>query len=463
MKFKFLISILSVISVLFISCDDAASNLGANIQPTSDKISISVDTFHLNTETYKVDYIYSAPDSFLLGTYIDDVLGTTRADILTQFYYPTDYKFNDQSVATSTPDSVKLLLYFSSSFGSKTSPMQISVYELQDSLKLKTNYRSDIDPTSFVNFGKALNQEDEGIMTVYDVESAKTKSSVSIKLKDEFLQRFFTTDPSKYASDANFRKFFNGLYITTNFGSTTMLNVSDVYIMLYFHNTYKSDGSISKVSLTFPASNLEVKRVNRIQHPTRPVTFSPDDEINYVASPANCYTRVKIPIERMRQRMNTKDKFRIINSTILRVDVVDKDSIGTRLPYVKDMLLIKEDEIENFFKNNELPSDGKAYLVSKDSTNVTSTTYKHHYTFTGLNTLINAELKKPASSHSDGYLNMVLVPVTVRRTTTSSSYYSTGTTTITEVRQNTQLQAAGIYSGKNKKIPMKLEVVYSGF
>jgi hypothetical protein len=46
--------------------------------------------------------------------------------------------------------------------------------------------------------------------------------------------------------------------------------------------------------------------------------------------------------------------------------------------------------------------------------------------------------------------------------TTSGSYYSTSTT-INEVRQNTQLQAVSIYSGKNKKIPMKLEVVYSGF
>jgi len=462
MKYNFVFSLILLISVVLISCDDSALNLGENIQPTSDKISVHADTFHLSTETFLVDHIYSTPDSFLLGTYIDNVLGTTRGDILTQFYYPTNYKFLDTSVAIATPDSAKLFLSFGSYFGLNTSPMEISVYELKDSLKMKENYRSDINTADYVNFSKRLNQEDNGIFTVYNVKNQVDNSSVSIKLTDEFLNRFFTTNPTNYASDRNFRNFFNGLYITTDFGSTTLLNVNGIYLMLYYHNTYVKDGTKATVSLTFPASNLEVKRVNRILHPTRPTIFSPDDEINYVASPANCYTRVKIPVERMRNRLILPaGKHRIINSSLLRVDVVDKDSIGTRLPYVKNMLLVKEDDLEDFFLNNKLPTSGSSYLVSLDSTNITSTTYKYHYTFSGLSSLIESELQKPAASHNNGYVNMVLVPVDVYKTT-SSSYYSSSTT-INEVRQNTQLQAVSVYSGKNKKIPMKLEVVYSGF
>ncbi len=462
MKFNFIFSLLLLISVVFISCDDSALNLGENIQPTSDKISIHADTFHLSTETFLVDHIYSTPDSFLLGTYIDNVLGTTRGDILTQFYYPVNYKFLDTSVATATPDSVKLILSFGSYFGLNTSPMEISVYELKDSLRMKENYRSDINTAQYVNFSKKLNQEDNGIFTVYNVKNKTNNSSVSIKLTDEFLNRFFTTNSATYSSDLNFRNFFKGLYITTDFGSTTLLNVSGVYLMLYYHNTYVKDGSKASVSLTFPASHLEVKRVNRILHPTRPLNFSAADEINYVASPANYYTRVKIPVERMRNRLILPaGKHRIINSALLRVNVVDKDTIGTRLPYVKNMLLVKEDDLEDFFLNNKLPTSGSSYLVSLDSTNITSTTYKYHYNFGTLSSLIESELKQPAASHKDGYVNMVLVPVDVYKTT-SGSYYSTSTT-INEVRQNTQLQAVSIYSGKNKKIPMKLEVVYSGF
>ncbi|HNX88118.1 MAG TPA: DUF4270 domain-containing protein [Paludibacteraceae bacterium] len=462
MKFKFVFSLLILASVFFASCDDSALNLGENIQPTSDKISIKADTFHLTTETYMVDYIYSTPDSFLLGTYIDNVLGTTRADILTQFYYPTDYKFLDKSVAVATPDSVKLYMTFDSYFGLRTSPMEISVYELQDSLRMKENYRSDINPANFVNFGKRLNAENEGIFTVYDVKDDADNTSVSVKLNNDFLNRFFTSDPAVFASDRNFLNFFKGLYITTDFGSTTLLNVSGVYLMLYYHNTYSKDGSTSKVTLTFPASNLEVKRVNRITHPSRSANFTQNDGINYISSPANCYTRVKIPIEKMRSRLTLPaNKHRIINSAILQVNVVDKDTIGTRLPYVKNMLLVKEDELDDFFKNNKLPTSGSSYLVSLDSTSLTSTTYEYHYTFNGLSTLIDAELKNPAESHKDGYVNMVLVPVDVNKTTTSS-YYSSSTT-INSVRQNTQLQAVGVYSGKNKKIPMKMEVVYSGF
>jgi len=458
MKFKFVFTILAIISVLFVACDDSATNLGKEIQPINDQIYLKTDTFHLSSETYAVDNIISRPDSFLLGTFVDKVYGTTRADILGQVYFPKNYKYYDSSIAVTEPDSVNLLLVFNSSFGSEKSPMEISVYELKETLQYMENYPSNLDPSLYVDYNKILGK---GVMTVVNAVDSTRNTSVSIKLSADFVKRFFSTDPSIFSSEANFYNFFKGLYITSiNFGSATMLNISGIYLNLYYHYTYKSDGKVVKGSLTFPAS-LEAKQVNRIFHPERTLVLSPDDEVNYISSPANYYTRVNIPLKRIRERVNVDGKHLMVNSAILRLDAVDKKGTSTELPYINNMLLVKESALNNFFKDRKLTSDTCAFLAKVDSSYVSSAeVYKKFYTFNQLATLINTELSKPLAEQKDN-LTMVLVPVSPGYTTTSSS--SSTIPTPTSINQNSQLEAVGIYSGKNKKIPMKLEVVFSGF
>lgn len=456
MKFKFVFTILAIISVLFVACDDSAINLGKEIQPTDDQIYLKTDTFHLSSETYAVDNIISRPDSFLLGTFVDNVYGTTRADILGQVYFPKNYKYYDSSIAVTEPDSVNLLLAFDSSFGSTTSPMEISVYELKETFQYMENYPSNLDPSLYVDYNKLLGKE---LMTVVNSLDSTRNTSVSIKLSADFVKRFFNTDPSIFTSEANFYNFFKGLYITTNYGSSTMLNISGIYLNLYYHYTYKSDGKVVKGSLTFPAS-LEAKQVNRVLHPTRTLVLNPNDEVNYISSPANYYTRVNIPLKRIRERVNVDGKHLMVNSAILRLDAVDKDVTGSELPYINNMLLVKESALSTFFKDRKLTSDTCAFLTSISRTNITAETYKYFYTFNQLATLIKTELAKPIAEQKDN-LTMVLVPVSPGYTTTSSS--SSTVSTLTSINQNSQLEAVGVYSGKNKKIPMKLEVVFSGF
>ena len=62
--------------------------MGSSIQPPGDKISVTFDRFNINSEDYSVDFMYSRPDSFLLGTFSDNTYGTVHADILAQVEYP---------------------------------------------------------------------------------------------------------------------------------------------------------------------------------------------------------------------------------------------------------------------------------------------------------------------------------------------------------------------------------------
>ena len=292
MKIKFIFPLFALLTVFFVSCYNSEDNIGVEIQPTADKITLKADTFHLSSETFPVDRIVSQPDSLLLGTFIDDVLGTTRADILTQLALPTvNFTYLDESVATTIPDSAVVTLSFNSYFGVSTSPVEISIYELKTKLKDKENYYSSIDPAAYVDFSKKLNAASE-MLTVKDGLTGVQNTALSIKLSDEFLQRFFTKDPSVFASQANFENFFKGIYVTTDFGSSVMVNVNNLSLTLYYHYVYKNDPAQAKIKSyhTFPA-NAEIVKVNRVQHPLRTLSSGPDDEFNYIASPANYHAK----------------------------------------------------------------------------------------------------------------------------------------------------------------------------
>lgn len=462
MKIKFSVLCLFALflTTTMISCDNAANELGVEIQPSTDKIDINATTFALQTETFATKSIVSKPDSFLLGTYIDEHFGATRADILTQVALPkAGYTFIDPSIATTRPDSIYINIAVNSSFGVSSSPMKIDVYELKKELDINQNYLSDIEAKEYADLSKPIGTT---ITTVINPTTGNPNKIIRIKLSANFLDRFFTTDASKYASQEAFLKHFKGLYITTSFGSSTMLNISRAVITMYFHYTYKSTGETVNTYLNFP-TNSEIKSISRIGHPTQLLTPKPSDKFNHIVSPANYYTKVKIPIQQIQDEIVKKGKILDVNGAILNIDVLDSKELQrtSYVPYVSNMLLIRERDMERFFLQNELPTDTTAFLSELKRINLTPTTFKYMYSFDNLANLIQSEVSKKELS-KDGFLHFVLVPVSVKKRTVSSSGYNT-TSIVSAINQQTQIEASTIYGGTHTEKPMKLEVVYSNF
>ena len=237
-----------------------------------------------------------------------------------------------------------------------------------------------------------------------------------------------------------------------------MLNVSRIKISLYYHYAYNDDLESKIQGRHDFYVNTEVKKVNRLTHPLRRLNISPQDEYNYITSPGNYYTRVRIPLDRIRRDVNVGSKILDVNSASIRLNVKKKQpGDETMVPYVDNLLLIKESAVDRFFRNNELPSDTVSFLSIRDSVYVSQDNYKYSFKFSGLANLIEKEIKD--KDNTNPYLDMVLVPVTAKylQSTTSSSI------SVSEIIQNNQLQSLTIYSGNHPEIPMKMEVVYSGF
>ena len=111
MKKNILLSLMAVL--LLAACADNLQNMGSSVQPSSDAIIVCADTLHLSSYNDPVDYIYSRPDSFLLGNFYDNRIGTTRAEIMAQVACPVGFTYPEGAEV----DSVELYLYYNTWFG----------------------------------------------------------------------------------------------------------------------------------------------------------------------------------------------------------------------------------------------------------------------------------------------------------------------------------------------------------
>lgn len=451
--------------IIIASCKEHnITDMGSSIQPSEDKIFVSSERFDIISENYFVNSMYSRADSFLLGTFYDEQYGTVHADILAQVEHPKNHTYQPNI----TPDSILLVLHYRKYFGDKYSPAHVSVYEMnKTTFNYSTPYASDLNPDDYVDKTNKALLIGEKTFTAGKANKVGDSTIVTVKLSDEFMRRFTSAPPSVYTDDSLFLDFFKGLYITTDFGSASMLYVRQIY-MEYFHSyVYTTKGlsgedSIAKVnvSVVFPA-NSRVRQINRFFHPDKSGIISglesQPKQIHHVSSPANVYTRVKLPIGKMHEKIESDDARLAINNAVLRVDI-DKLNEGPHAqPIPSHLLLIKESSLERFFTKRELPADSCAilgtYLSGKNKeTGKTDNFYSFNIAGLIAHHFKQARKNKVAVPES---LDFLLVPVRVKANA------STGV--VTEVSQQFILNAVTICGGNHPERPIKADVIFSRF
>lgn len=452
----------ALVSALFFSCsDDDITDIGSSIQPASDKIIVAAESFDITSEDYFVPYMNALQDSFLLGTFFDLKYGTTHADIFAQVEPPLNFIYPSNMV----PDSVLLVMYYNRFFGDKYSPMHLSVYEITGEIfKYNIPYASNIDPFRFSDKTKLLGKK---TFTAVDAREINDSSYVIINLTDNLLPRFAQVNTDTYSSYDKFFNFFKGIYITPEFGSATMLYVKALDMEYYYHYTYQAKGILGQDTtitvnsmVTFPANEL-VRQVNRFLHPdtaaVRTRLNSQTEQVHYISSPANVYTRVKLPMKNMQQKLEANGKRLAINNAKLRVDIAEIDEADFSQPIPANILLIRESEINTFFtKRFQLPNETTAILGTYSyELNSDNDGYDYFYTFdiAGLisNELINA--KKTGEVLND-HVNYLLVPVRLKYDSDNN---------VNEVAQQFLMNSVTISGGSHSTKPMKARVVFSGF
>jgi len=478
MKYRSLFFI-AVVCLLTNACNSDLNIIGSSLQTGSDTIAVAADTFSISAQTIAVPSqtvsippaIYIHPDSFLLGKYYSKRYGTTKADFLAQVMYPEGFTYP----AGSSPDSAKIVLYYQSWNGDAFSPMKINFYQMDKAtFDFRGHYTTDIDVNDYCSFSK---EYDLGYSVVSARDAAYTRADtlkVEHKLSDEFTKKFFPDLSTKdYYTESKFFNNFKGVYVTTDFGSSTLLDIYKMNLMYYYHYNYttkkvnSNEDSVVTVNdkLTFQA-NKEVRQVNRILHPDQAETLKQlqdTADFVFVSSPANFFTKVQIPLKRIRNRLTSKvnGKTLLINSAYLRVDVdsveIQKDTIYQ--PLISTLMLVKTSSYDKVFISGETPTDSTAIISSISAKKVSGGDYYRYYYSYDLAKMIARELRNAEkTSVIPDYIELYLVPVSV-------TYDTSGV--VSEVRHSNLLKAVTLRSGSpseynNQTNPMKIKIIYSG-
>jgi hypothetical protein len=467
---------------LWTGCKDDVATTGQSVLDEGDKIFVLADTFEISSAVDSCDAIISQADSFLLVE-IETDYGTLRASILTQLACPEGYSY-PADFAVDSVDSICLFMYYSSWEGDPNSPIAINAYLMdKQTFQYSGTYPTDLNIGDYCSRDKSILTNHRIVIASEKLDSIQNSDGtyspmVRMRVNDDFLQDFASI--RSFPDQKTFNEAFKGLLIETSFGSSTILNISDIALGVYYRFGYNKAGRDTVVH-DFKAfyANSEVRTVNHLYYEDKKELVeklqNDSDTYNYIIAPACVYTRLSFPMKEISDAIiqNMRDpltgdtvKWPYVNKAEVRVSVENKFTGSSSDKTYNDwmqpsanMLLIREESLERFFINRELPSDTCALLgtLTQGVDSVGNAIYYYSYDMSDfltdrLHKILRENLREV---NNEPTLNMLLVPVTI-----GTSTVSTSATAVTSVRQQQTVSATKIRSAKNG---MKLEIVYSGF
>ena len=466
------------------ACKDDVAYTGQSVLDSDDKIIVLADTFSFRSNVIGCKAITSQADSFLLGE-IETDYGVLRGSVLTQLACPEGFQYpSGEHIKNVGLDSICLFMYYSTWVGDGYSPLAINAYLMdRNTFRYSGKYPTDLNISDYCSMDKSILTNHRIVVAKEKLDSVQSSTGtylpmVRMRVNDDFAQYFWNI--RSFESQESFNEQFKGILIETSFGSSTMLNVSDIALGVYYHFEYeKTPGKDTLVSdMKAFYANSEVRTVNHLYYEDKSQlieTLANDsDTYNYIIAPAGVYTRMSFPMEQIgdtimqhmifdsllyaeKDSTEYRTKRPYVNKAEVRVSVENKDNETGRNAWLQPanyMLLIKESSIERFFKNRELPSDTCA-LLSALTQGVDSVGNPIYYYTYDLSDFLTNQLRKESQGEKKKTLEMLLVPVTIETSATSTT-----TTTVSSVRQQQTMSATKIRSAYNG---MQLELIYSGF
>lgn len=445
--------VISVAIILAISCNEELDQIGFTIQPDKDRLSVSLDTLALQAKTVQIDSIFSKTQYPVIGEYIDPTFGSIKSEYVGEFYFPEGTSFHDDA----SIDSVRVQLAYTTMMGDSLSPMGLSVYAVNKLLKGASPY-SNFDPTEYVDMSTPLGEQVfSGKNSTYRTQTTSSGGSIKIyeinvklptSIGQKFLEEYKKENHGQLTDPDSFREFFPGLYFTTTFGKSTILNIDLTSLMVHYKYTDKKGSSTGQDTIRSTAMQLyitpEVTQITKIEN-KHPQLLEPNPDYTYIKSPAGVITEITFPFSELNQKLSNQ----ALNLANMRVLAIPEEESMSKLLPPNYLLLVNKDSLEVFFENRRVPDNVTSFLSGRfDSSS-------YSYQFGNISTMVNYYNQKNDKKPFD--LTYCLVPVDV---TFGTDRYGNPTTNPTSISH--QMWPAGIKLDKREK-NLKLDLIFSNF
>jgi len=403
MKFQsFILGLILIVGVLS-GCDDDLKYVGGTIQPDGDRINVTVDSFMMTASTIKVDSIYAKTSTGYLGQFFDPQYGDYKADYICQFYSKEGFTFANEPI-DGVIDSVKFTIAFNSYLGDSLSPMKAEIYPVIKALD--RNYYTNINPEDYADMQNSLGGQ---YYTIYNTETSKRLTLVEMFLDKELGQRIYDetiNNPSSFANQEAFNRFFPGLYVTNTYGMGAVLEIAGSQMSVHYRHEAttkdvngKDSAYIANAREVFMVTN-EVIQMNRMNSYGVDELLQPNDNYTYLKTPAGVYTRIVIPAKEILDRIDD----RIINNLPLSFRPLPNSDWKFASKPSTYLLLLPEDSLKTFFEKNKVNDNITSYLSSYAYSEADRISM---YNFSNVARLLKEHKEKAPEQN----LNLLLVPV----------------------------------------------------
>ena len=436
-----------LLGIIYMACDDSSvSRVGLGVQPEEDKVVIVDTTVNIEAKTILVDSIYAKTVNGFLGELYDPSFGSIKSSYICQYYPSIGFPYVDSIVVdniTKEPkiDSVKLNISYSSYLGDSLAPMEVTVYPIIK--PLSDSYYTNANPADYCDMANPLAKYSYTARNYNISDSALQASGYSyylsiplpVKLGQDYLDKVMEKKSDLTVEELS--NFFPGTYITTTFGTGSMIPVYMTNISIYY--TYwtmlKDEDGNDSIAYSPAAAVLsvtkEVIQLNSFEN-KNPAFLSEDNaDKTYLKSPAGVFTELTIPIKEIIKGVGKK-KF---SSVKLSLKAYPQDDWTYSLPfpgmtnspvpltdgsgssgYSAKLLLIEPDSVTNFFETK-----GVADNLTSYTTQFNSSTYTFDFNNIA-NVVQNAIDKAP-----DKDLKLWVIPVLTTWISQSDMYGNTST------------------------------------
>lgn len=421
------------------ACDDSVGRVGLTIQPAGDKVSVFDTTVTVSARTIVVDSVYAKTNNGLLGNFYDPSYGNIKSSYICQYYPSVGFPYLDSIVIDnetkkSKIDSVRLNVYYSSYLGDSLAPMEVTIYPVVK--PLDNNYYTNADPANYCDLNHPIAKYGYTARNLNFSDSVLQANGyyhyISIPLPVSIGQDYLDkVSNGELKTVDEFLDYFPGTYLTTTFGTGSMLSVDMTDIIMYYTllRTYQDVNGNDSIGTTVGSAAFavtkEVIQLNKFEN-TNPAFLTEDNpDKTYLKSPAGVYTELTIPLKEIVKGIGTK-KFSSVKLSLSAYP--PDDSVAYPLPfpgisnsandydatgYEAKLLLIEPDSVKNFFELKKV-ADGRTSFTTQFS----PSTYS--YDFNNIaNVVQNAIEKAP-----DKDLTLWLIPVLTTWYTQTVSYTS---------------------------------------
>ena len=204
------VAIMMVMAGAATSCDIGSSELGDDLLPTDDEVSLLYDTifeisaYPVSGRPVTTSELYFSPEvEMLLGETQDTIVGSAHATVVTQYNYNSAFRNGPNTDI----DSIRLTMFMHDFIGDANQELTVRIHEFTERIYFDTTYKSDF------NMEGRYNPVPLAEKTI--IPAAETTFEFIIE-DQEYIDKWLAIqeDTAFFRNDSVFKDYFNGFYLT---------------------------------------------------------------------------------------------------------------------------------------------------------------------------------------------------------------------------------------------------------